>query len=183
MSTSAEGIQNLPQPVRAQPTPVIIKIGEGGDDGPGQNKFTINGAGKSFVSSLDDDRWMSATSTATANILSLMVQDGLNNLGTFESNLIGELTTLQVISGSDMLAVSDVALETSEFTKVLITSPVSFTVTEPGSTSGQWIESDARFPPDKPSILFTQGGRVLANLQCETTDVTLTLTIDWDMTG
>jgi hypothetical protein len=185
MSTSAESTQtqNAPLPVKGQPTPVIIKFGEGGDGAPEQNKVTINGAGKAFESSLDDGRWIAATSTATANIFSLSVQDGLNNLGIFESNFIGELTTLLVISGRDMLAVSDVALEDSTFTKVVINSPVSFTVTEPGNTSGQWIESDAVFPSDKPFILFSQGGRVLAKLQCETNDVTLTLTVDWDETG
>jgi hypothetical protein len=172
-----------------QVTPVIIKTG-GGDVDPvtGQvsdkSQLTISLDDKTFESPLKDDKWRSAMSTVTAGIVSILIQDGLKSVGPFTSvSESEELTTLQVICGPDVLMVSEEALPEPHRTMVVINSPIPFSVIKHGAETDKWSESGAPYPVAKPLVIFTQGGHVLANYQCETTDLSLTLGLDWDETG
>lgn len=169
-----------------QVTPVIIKSG-GGDEGPdqvaGHSPVTINLENKAFESPLKDDEWRRAESTVTAGIISLEIQDGDKNVGVFTGNPRLEGIRLQVIYGRNMLVFDNEALPEPHRTRLVITSAIPFKVIKKGDSVDQWIESRASYPADKPLVIFTQGGDVFANYQCQTDDVTLTLNLDWDETG
>lgn len=171
-----------------QVTPVIIKTG-GDDVDPvtgqltGKSPLTIN-LEQTFESSLKDDEWRSAMSTVTAGIVSVTIEDGIKKVGSFTSvSESEELVTLQIICGPDMLMISEKALPEPHRTIVVINSAISFRVNTHGAHPDQWSESSALYPVAKPLVLFTQGEHVLANYQCETTDLSLTLGLDWDETG
>ena len=173
-----------------QPTPVIIKTGgdlPGGNLDKDVSPVTINLEGKSLVSMLNDDRkWRSAQSTADVGIMNVLIKDGGNDVppptpSDAESN---ELITVQLICGREMLVIGEEALPEPHRTKLVITSPVAFSITRLGSDDEQWEESHALFPNDKPPlIIFTQGGHVRTIYQCQTDYVELTLITDWGETG
>lgn len=171
-----------------QVTPVIIKTG-GDDNGvdlvTGQSPVTINLEHKTFESLLKDDEWRSAVSTVTAGIASVAIEDGVKSVGPFTSvSESEELITLQVVIGPDLLMISEEApSEPPHRTRVVITSAIPFRVVKHGARTDQWSEASAPYPVAKPLVILTQGNHILANYQCETTDVTLTLGLDWDETG
>ena len=95
-----------------------------------------------------------------------------------------ELISVQIICGREMLVVGEEAQPEPHRTKLVITSPVDFSITRLGSGDEQWVESRAFFPNDKPPlIIFSQGGHVRTIYQCQTDDVELTLITDWGETG
>jgi len=172
-----------------QVTPVIIKTGgdlPGGNLDKDVSPVTINLQGKSLVSMLNDDRkWRSAQSTADVGIMNVLIKDGGNDVppptpSDAESN---ELITVQLICGREMLVIGEEA-QSPHRTKLVITSPVGFSITRLGSGHEQWVESRAFFPNDKPPlVIFSQGGHVRTIYQCQTDDVELTLITDWGETG
>jgi len=94
-----------------------------------------------------------------------------------------ELITVQLICGREMLVIGEEA-QSPHRTKLVITSPVGFSITRLGSGHEQWVESRAFFPNDKPPlVIFSQGGHVRTLYQCQTDDVELTLITDWGETG
>jgi hypothetical protein len=166
----------------AQVTPVIIK--SGGDLGDadtdaGTSPVTINLLNKAFESQLKDDRWRSAQSTVPAGMMSLKIQDGdKQQQHSGNPQLAG--ARLQVIFGTEMLILDNEALHEHHETKLVIQSPVSFDVIKRDPVPDEWIVSRASFPAAKPLVIFSQGGHVFVAYQCETTDVELTLSLDWD---
>jgi len=173
-----------------QVTPVIIKTG---GDLPGGNlvknvsPVTINLQGKSLVSMLNDDgKWRSAQSSSDVGIMNVLIKDGGNDVPppTPSDPENNELIAVQLICGREMLVIGEQAQPEPHRTKLVITSPVAFSITRLGSDHEQWEESHALFPNDKPPlIIFTQGGHVRTIYQCQTDDVELTLITDWGETG
>lgn len=173
-----------------QPTPVIIKTGgdlPGGNLDKDVSPVTINLQGKSLVSMLNDDRkWRSAQSTADVGIMNVLIKDGGNDVPppTPSDPESKELITVQLICGREMLVIGEEAQPGLHRTKLVITSPVGFSITRLGSGHEQWVESRAFFPNDKPPlVIFSQGGHVRTIYQCQTDDVELTLITDWGETG
>ena len=171
-----------------QPTPVIIKTG--GDLPEGEvarnvSPVTINLQGKSLVSMLNEHgKWRSANSTADVGIMNVLIKDGGNDVPptTPSDPESEELITVQLICGRDMLVIGEEA-QSPHRTKLVITSPVGFSITQLGSGE-QWVESSALFPNDKPPlVIFSQGGHVRLIYQCQTDDVEITLITDWGETS
>ena len=190
MSAQAGSTPEITASPGQQVTPVIIKTG--GDLPSGNldrsvSPVTINLLGKSLQSMLKDDRtWRSAQSTADVGILNVLIKDGGRDVTppTPADPESKELITVQLICGREMLVIGEEAQPEPHRTRLVITSPVAFSITRLGDGDEQWVESRALFPNDKPPlIIFTQGGHVRTNYQCQTDDVELTLITDWGETG
>ena len=134
----------------------------------------------------DDGKWRSAQSSSDVGIMNVLIKDGGNDVPppTPSDPENNELIAVQLICGREMLVIGEEAQPEPHRTKLVITSPVAFSITRLGNDDEQWEESHALFPNDKPPlIIFTQGGHVRTIYQCQTDDVELTLITDWGETG
>lgn len=181
MSAQAGKPPETPGSAGQQVTPVIIKTGGDLED-PQQYEVTIQLMGNAFDSPPGEGEWRSAQSSVTAGMINLEIQDGdINKTASANPRLEG--TKLQIIFGTHMLTFDNEALPEPHRTRVTITSPVLFTVVEQGKVPGQWLESHARFRAENPPlVIFSQGGHVFTSYQCQTNDVELTLSLEWDET-
>jgi len=181
MSAHAGRTHETPPSPGQQVTPVIIKTG-GDDSDPGQVQVTINLKNKTFEGN-NEHQWRSAQSTVAAGIMSVEIKDGDKHTRHATDNPRLEGAKLQIIFGTEMLVLENVALQEPHRTSVVITSPNAFEVTKQGTQADQWIESRSSFPAAKPLVIFSQGGHVFITHQCETDIVELTLEVEWDETG
>src|SRR5690349_3440928 len=78
MSTSAKATQNLPHPVRTQPTPVIIKVDGGEGDALAADTQLIR-IESDFMTFVDQTgkSWNEASSTVPGRIDALTLKDGV----------------------------------------------------------------------------------------------------------
>lgn len=180
MSAQAPGASDIPIS-DWQGTPVIIKTG--GDlppadsPTPGSLNCTIN-MDADFVSNLlNDDKWQSAKSAEVARILALDITDGNTVLPTIKADSPG-LAVLQISYEDETLIFQEMAVPNSELTKISISSSLTFRVTQPGEKPEEWTASTAHVPVKAPFVLFTQGEK-RDQVQCRSTDVTITLHLDW----
>lgn len=160
-----------------QQPPVIIKSG-GGGGGPNSIKVAFSGNGNVFDCPRQPNEWQFSTSSGLARIARLEILDGEKPLGPFRADSASELAVLQVSFGQQTLMINDMPLRDAQITAISMISPVRCKITRPGFERDQWLDSETEFPDTAPFILFTQGGRELANIQCESVHVTLTLHVN-----
>jgi hypothetical protein len=161
MSTSAEATQNLPNPVRPQPTPVIIKVGGGEGFAPEADtqRIRIESLFMPFVDPTGEP-WNEARSTVPGRIKVLTLQDGA--LPTLYSEVLPQpnaLTSLQLSfdtpGGKEVFTVSEVMVDDKVFLN--ITSPsVPFSVVERSLTGEGWSESEATYTGRATLAVFQQ---------------------------
>src|ERR1700741_3938043 len=179
MSAQAPGTHDLPIS-DWQGTPVIIKTGGDLDPANAAAPITLSciiNMGDNFRSNLLNAQWQSAKSAQIARILGLEIKDGNTVLSTIKADSPG-LAVLQVSYGEETLMFQEMAMPNSELTKISISSSVPFRVTTGGQRPDEWTESTGEVPAEKPFVLFTQGEK-RDQIQCTSTNVEITVQLDW----
>lgn len=161
MSTSAEETQNLPDPVRPQPTPVIIKVGGGESSAPEADtqRIRIESLFMPFVDTTGGS-WNEALSTVPGRIKTLTLQDSA--LPTLYSEVRPQpnaLTSLQLSfdtpGGKEAFTVSEVMVDDKVFLNIA-SSGVPFSVVVRSLTGEGWSESEATYTGRATLAVFQQ---------------------------
>lgn len=150
----AQAAPMVPKPNQDPGTPVIIKIGGGGDDGA---VVDINSA---FMDWTDDTglTWNDAWSTFASRIHGLTLREGQEPPASCEVQPEAEvLTTLKLYfeSGDDTFEISEEQDGEGGIYLQAQSSNVLFQVTK-FITSDQWTESKAVFPSNLVKVEFSQ---------------------------
>lgn len=165
MSTSAKATQNLPNPVRPQPTPVIIKIDDrGGGSAQGEETPNVTFYSPMTFTDTTGDTWEVAQSTLRGRIVEVTIYDGIN----FPVDILvtpsdTEPTSVTINFGEETLIVmgEEGALDTTDVLIDVESRQVPFNITAPGLESG-WNLSQAFFKGKPTEVVVMQGQRVIS---------------------
>ena len=154
----------------AQQTPVIIKVGGGGDSsGASESKDTIPVTIESLLMPFDDPvkgpTWETARSTSAGRIIELSFVDGTKPRQDFPINPSSELVSVRLEHG----AVQLVAMECGITPDNVFLSFVSIGVPFTGDQDERWTTASAAFPP-LTRVILMQGSKVLTDYSFEHPD-------------